>query len=125
MPMSTRPKNADQHPGHILLADMRKRRTKTEMEADKVKKKVDTEITEAALNKLYQFIAEEEDHLAEEEINAHGKKISPPVCIRPRPLVRRNAFIIHESSSEHTIGASTEQRKYAGVSYVGLRLTEI
>jgi hypothetical protein len=79
MPPSTRAKNANQHPGQILLADIRKRYTKVEITANSEKKKFHKAITDAALHQLHQFIATEEDRLAESEIDAHGKKKAPPV----------------------------------------------
>jgi hypothetical protein len=111
MPPSTRAKNANQHPGHILLADTKKRRTKEEIAADNKKKTFDKAITEAALHNLHQFIATEEDRLAEGEIDVHVKKNTP--SLRPRPLTRQNAFVMWDSDSENecNVDADTEQGK--------------
>ena len=108
MPPSTRAKNAHQHPGHILLADMKKRRTKAEIAAD-FKKEFDKATTEAALHQLHQFIATEEDRLAEGELDVHVKKNAPPV--RPRPLHRQNACVMWDSENECEVDTYPKQRK--------------
>ncbi|KAI0287322.1 hypothetical protein BC826DRAFT_972267, partial [Russula brevipes] len=71
MAPTTRPKNASQRPGLIMLADTKKRRTKDEIAAE--------------------FIAQEEDRLAEDEAATNAKIIAP--SRRPVPLVRQNAVI--------------------------------
>jgi hypothetical protein len=109
MPPSTRAKNAHQHPGHILLADMKKRRTKAEIAADSKKKEFDKATTEAALHQLHQFIATEEDRLAEGELDVHVKKNAPPV--RPRPLHRQNACVMWDSENECEADTDPKQRK--------------
>ena len=118
MPLSTRAKNATQHPGAILLADMRKRRTKEEVAADIKKKKLDDQITKAGLERLYQFIADEEDQLAEDEVNAHGKKPPPSLC--SQQLDHQNAPTVWDSDNECKVDANTKQGKRtdAGIPFI-------
>jgi hypothetical protein len=108
MPPSTRAKNATQHPGHILLANTKKRRTKEQVSADAEKKRVDEETTRKALENLRQFIADEEDKLAgregieNEDILAPSLRPQPEATVsedeeaRPPPLVCQDAFVIWE-----------------------------
>lgn len=102
----TRAKNANQHPGQILLADMRKRRTKEEIAADIEKKKLEKATTEAALRQLYEFIAAEEDQLAEDEVNANF-----PPSLLSQPLDHQSAPIIWDSDNECEVDANTGQGK--------------
>jgi len=113
MPLSTRAKNATQHPGAILLANMRKRRTKEEVAADIKKKKLDDQTTKAALQWLSQFIANEEDQLAEDEVNAHGKK--PPLSLRSQQLDHQNAPTVWDSDNECEVDANIKQGKRTAV----------
>jgi len=112
MPLSTRAKNATQHPGVILLANMRKGCTKEEVAAD-IKKKLDDQITKAGLEWLYQFIANEEDQLAEDEVNAHGKKPLPSLC--SQQLDHQNAPTVWDSDNECEVDANTKQGKRTDV----------
>jgi hypothetical protein len=103
MPLSTRAKNANQCPGLILLADVKKRHTKEEVSADVEKKRVDEEMTRKALENLCQFIADKEDKLAahkdteNEDILAPSHRPLPKVTAdeepRPLPLACQDAFI--------------------------------
>ncbi|KAI0276767.1 hypothetical protein BC826DRAFT_946634, partial [Russula brevipes] len=77
MAPTTRPKNASQCPGLIMLADTKKRHTKDEIAAEVEKKKIDKETTKLGLHRLYQFIAQEEDRLAEDEAATNAKIIAP------------------------------------------------
>jgi hypothetical protein len=103
MPLATRAKNANQRPGLILLADVKKRRTKEEVSANMEKKRVDEETTRKVLENLCQFIADEEDKLAAHEETDNEDIITPsrhPLSKatadeepRPPPLARQDAFI--------------------------------
>ena len=107
MPLSTRAKNATQHPGHILLADMRKRCTKEEVATDIKKKRLNEQTTKVALHRLYQFIADEEDELAEDKVNAHGKNFPP--SLYPQKLDHQNTPVIWDSNNECEVDANTKQ----------------
>ena len=122
MPLSTRAKNATQHPGHIVLAEMKKRRTKEEIVTTAKKKKVDEKTTKAALYQLYQFIATEEDRLAEGEVNAHGKSLPPSLL--PQPSAHQNESIIWNSDQEQEADANTSQCKRIVAIHTSLTLTE-
>jgi len=122
MSPSTRAKNANQHPGHILLADTKKRRTKEEIAADNKKKHLEKKTTEAALHRLYEYIAGEEDHLAEDEVNAHKKKFPPSLF--PQPLDHQNAPIRWDSDNECEVDANTKQGKRTGAIPLSLTLKE-
>ena len=112
----TRAKNANQHPSQILLADMRKRRTKEEITANIEKKKLEKVTTEAALHRLYQFIAAEEDQLAEDEVNAHVE--NPPLSLLPQPLDHQSAPVIWDSDNECEADANTGRGKKPGVEII-------
>jgi hypothetical protein len=88
---------------------MKKRRTKAEIAADSKKKEFDKATTEAALHQLHQFIATEEDRLAEGELDVHVKKNAPPVC--PRPLHCQNACVMWDSENECEADTDPKQRK--------------
>ena len=106
MPPSTRAKNANQHPGHILLADVKKRHTKEQVSADAEKKRPDEETTRKALNNLHQFIANKEDMLAWHEVTDNEGILAPSLRSQPEvmdledkeacppPLARQDAFIL-------------------------------
>jgi len=83
MPPSTRAKNANQHSGHILLADMKKRCTKDQISADAEKKRVNEETIKKALESLYQFIANEEDMLAGREAAENKDILAPSLHSQP------------------------------------------
>ena len=106
MPPSTRAKNANQHPGHILLADVKKRHTKEQISANAEKKRVNEETTKKALENLYQYIANKEDMLAGHKVAENKDILAPSLCPQPEvtsledkegrlpPLVHQDAFII-------------------------------
>jgi hypothetical protein len=123
MPLATRAKNATQHPGHIVLADMKKRRTKEDIAAAAKKKKVDEKTTKEALHKLYQFIANEEDHLAEDEVAAHGRNL--PSSPLPQTSAHQDESTIWDSDKEQEVDAnSTEPGKKIVTVHTSLTLTE-
>jgi hypothetical protein len=116
MPPSTRAKNANQHPGRILLADAKKRRTKEEIVADNKKKHLEKKTTEAALHRLYKYIAGEEDRLAEDEVNAHKKNIPQALPLHAQPLESLDdestgtpIICQWDSDNECEVDANTEQ----------------
>jgi hypothetical protein len=106
MPPSTRAKNANQHPGHILLADVKKRHTKEQISANAEKKRVNEETTKTALENLYQYITNEEDMLAGDEVAENEDILAPSLRPQPEvtsledeeghlpPLVCQDAFVI-------------------------------
>jgi hypothetical protein len=122
MPPSTRAKNATQHPGHIVLAKMKKQCTKEEIVTAAKKKEVDEKTTKAALHHLYQFIADEEDRLAEDEVNMHGKSLPPSLF--PQPSVHQNESAIWDSDNEQEVDANTKQGKRIVTIHTSLTLTE-
>jgi hypothetical protein len=117
MPPSTRAKNANQHPGRILLANMKKRRTKEEIVADNKKKHLEKKTTEAALHRLYEYIAGEEDRLAEDEVNAHKKNLPQALPLHTQPLESlddQNTPIICQWDSENECEVDANAEHWQG-----------
>ena len=124
MPPSTRAKNANQRPGLIVLADVKKRRTKQEISADAEKKRVDEETTRKALENLRQFIADEEDKLAAHEVTENEDILAPSLRPLPEvpedeeadplPLARQDAFVWERpiSDDESDVGADEQGKRW-------------
>ncbi|KAI0302275.1 hypothetical protein BC826DRAFT_966257 [Russula brevipes] len=102
MPPTTRPKNANQHPGRIVLADVKKRRTKEEIAQDTEKARVNEEMTKAALIRLRQFVADEEDQLAKDDASDNAKIVAP--SWHPVPMDRQKAFFIRDGDENNELG---------------------
>jgi hypothetical protein len=109
MPLSTRHKNAHQCPSLILLGNMKNRHTKDEIAADTEKRRVDKETTRAALHNLCQFIADEEDMLAEDEATESVTMLPPSQCLLS--LACQNAITIFDSDSEHNSDVEVQGKK--------------
>lgn len=111
MPPTTRPKNANQRPGLIVLADVKKRRTKEEIAQDAAKARLNEETTKAALTRLRQFVADEEDQLAKDDAYDNAKIVAP--SRRPVPLTRQNAFVIYDSDDNSEFGLKMAPGQWA------------
>jgi hypothetical protein len=110
MPLSTRHKNVHQHPGLILLGNTKNRHTKKEVATDNEKRRFNEETTKAALDNLCQFIADEEDMLAEDKATTESTTMLPP-SQRPPPLAHQNEITISDSDSERNSDVETQGKK--------------
>ena len=79
--IGTRPKNATQHPGHILTAGVGKRRTATQKAADDQRDREAKEASEKALQESYQRIATLQ---AQMQANQDAARMDAPKPKRPR-----------------------------------------
>src|SRR5580658_9018173 len=77
--MQTRPANADQHPGQVVVK--RKRRTKAEMDAARTEERASQDEKEKLKAELMKNIARLEDELAQKDAKDRAGQERP----RPRP----------------------------------------
>ena len=101
---------------------MKKWCTKEDIATAAKKKKVDEKTTKEALHKLYQFIANEEDCLAEDEVATHGRNLSSSPL--PQTLAHQDKSTIWDSDKEQEVDAITSQCKRMVAIHTSLILTE-
>ncbi|KAG1762551.1 hypothetical protein EDD22DRAFT_847009 [Suillus occidentalis] len=96
--MTTRPKNATQHPGHILTGGENriKRRTKAQMAADERREEEEKEASQAAIQETHKRIAAFQKQMQTDQAAACADAPKPS---RPRPRPVKKAAKAPESTN--------------------------
>lgn len=82
MPVTTRPSNANMHPGQVVRNAGQKRRTKAEKAADDKRLREELEAKEAAAVQGIERLAKIQATMEESQASVTNKK---PMAVRPRP----------------------------------------
>jgi hypothetical protein len=109
--IGTRPKNATQHPGHILTTGVGKRRTAAQKAADDQRDREAKEASEKALQESYQRIATLQ---AQMQANQDAARMDAPKPKRPRP----RAHPVGKAAQALKTSNSTKDGGHAGAEIV-------
>jgi hypothetical protein len=130
--MGTRPKNATQHPGHIVLeAEGRaKRRTKAQMIADRQRELEANQASEQAIQQGHQRIATLQEQMATDQAAARVDALKPkrprarPIAKAAKPsatseLSMASADVGAKVAIDKVVGAKTKRGGAGGVLAAG------
>jgi hypothetical protein len=119
--MTTRTKNAEQHPGQLILENSRKRRTKAQIASDKEKIAAREEEELEALQSVIQRVATLERSITHEDDNEATPRPRPKPKSRTNALSRTRGYEMiplvsdrsnHNTDNDETGGDGTEDDDY-------------